>query len=203
MAKDHDGESRVEINCNNLSQESILIVQSTNKDEYIIELILIIDALKRLGANQFLLDLWVLQHLQSLYFMLCFLQALQTQLQKCIISAGGSWPQPEFDLYSDDKKLNFVFSDNTQIKGSGKNLLQLLLDFTNLNISAFAKDGEFKMLTLSKNTPILDIYTYEKNSATRPQESLDCILSSTPCKSLGDLSADITIIFINLPLCFV
>ena len=52
-----DGESRVEINCNNLSQESILIVQSTNKDEYIIELILIIDALKRLGANQFLLDL--------------------------------------------------------------------------------------------------------------------------------------------------
>ena len=57
MAKDHDGESRVEINCNNLSQESILIVQSTNKDEYIIELILIIDALKRLGANQFLLDL--------------------------------------------------------------------------------------------------------------------------------------------------
>jgi ribose-phosphate pyrophosphokinase len=46
-----DGESRVEINDKINPNESIFIIQSTNKDEYIIEFLLIVDALKRLGSK--------------------------------------------------------------------------------------------------------------------------------------------------------
>lgn len=47
-----DGESRIEINETLQNEETVFIFQSTNKDKFIIELLLIIDALKRLGVRK-------------------------------------------------------------------------------------------------------------------------------------------------------